>query len=307
MKLGFVSAILAELSLDEVLAFASAEGFSCVEVMSWPVGRAERKYAGVTHVDATDFTQAMADDANALCAKHGVSISALGYYPNVLDADSTATAAQAEHLKKVIVATRMLGLNTTTSFIGRDWTKSVEDNWPKFIATWKPLIQFAEDNGVRIAIENCPMLFTKDEWPGGKNLMTTPAIWRRAFNDIPSASFGLNFDPSHFALQFIDPESALHEFAGKFFHHHAKDVKINRARLNEVGAFAHPLEWHQPRIPGYGEINWAHYIGTLMETGYNGPLCIEVEDDTFGKTLDGRKRALRVARNVLSPLVGPAE
>jgi sugar phosphate isomerase/epimerase len=307
MKLGFVSAILAELSLDEVLGFASAEGFSCVEIMSWPVGRAERKYAGVTHVDATDFTQAMADDANALCAKHGVSISALGYYPNVLDADSTATAAQAEHLKKVIVATRMLGLNTTTSFIGRDWTKSVEDNWPKFIATWKPLIQFAEDNGVRIAIENCPMLFTKDEWPGGKNLMTTPAIWRRAFNDIPSASFGLNFDPSHFALQFMDPESALHEFAGKFFHLHAKDVKINRARLNEVGAFAHPLEWHQPRIPGYGEINWAHYIGTLMETGYNGPLCIEVEDDTFGKTLDGRKRALRVARNVLSPLVGPAE
>jgi sugar phosphate isomerase/epimerase len=307
MKLGFVSAILAELSLDEVLGFASAEGFSCVEIMSWPVGRAERKYAGVTHVDATHFTQAMADDANALCAKHGVNISALGYYPNVLDADSTATAAQIEHLKKVIVATRMLGLNTTTSFIGRDWTKSVEDNWPKFIATWKPLIQFAEDNGVRIAIENCPMLFTKDEWPGGKNLMTTPAIWRRAFNDISSTSFGLNFDPSHFVLQFMDPESALHEFAGKFFHLHAKDVKINRARLNEVGAFAHPLEWHQPRIPGYGEINWAHYIGTLMETGYNGPLCIEVEDDTFGKTLDGRKRALRVARNVLSPLVGPAE
>jgi sugar phosphate isomerase/epimerase len=275
--------------------------------MSWPVGRAERKYAGVTHVDATHFTQAMADDTNALCAKHGVNISALGYYPNVLDADSTATAAQIEHLKKVIVATRMLGLNTTTSFIGRDWTKSVEDNWPKFIATWKPLIQFAEDNGVRIAIENCPMLFTKDEWPGGKNLMTTPAIWRRAFNDISSTSFGLNFDPSHFVLQFMDPESALHEFAGKFFHLHAKDVKINRARLNEVGAFAHPLEWHQPRIPGYGEINWAHYIGTLMETGYNGPLCIEVEDDTFGKTLDGRKRALRVARNVLSPLVGPAE
>ncbi|MFM2177563.1 MAG: hypothetical protein RL015_1661 [Verrucomicrobiota bacterium] len=307
MKLGFVSAILAELSLDEVLGFASAEGFSCVEIMSWPVGRAERKYAGVTHVDATHFTQAMADDTNALCAKHGVNISALGYYPNVLDADSTATAAQIEHLKKVIVATRMLGLNTTTSFIGRDWTKSVEDNWPKFIATWKPLIQFAEDNGVRIAIENCPMLFTKDEWPGGKNLMTTPAIWRRAFNDISSTSFGLNFDPSHFVLQFMDPESALHEFAGKFFHLHAKDVKINRARLNEVGAFAHPLEWHQPRIPGYGEINWAHYIGTLMETGYNGPLCIEVEDDTFGKTLDGRKRALRVARNVLSPLVGPAE
>jgi sugar phosphate isomerase/epimerase len=147
------------------------------------------------------------------------------------------------------------------------------------------------------------MLFTKDEWPGGKNLMTTPAIWRRALHDIPSANFGLNFDPSHFALQFMDPEAALHEFADKFFHLHAKDVKINRAKLNEVGAFAHPLEWHQPRIPGYGEINWAHYMGTLMETGYDGPVCIEVEDDTFGKTLEGRKTALRVARNVLAPFI----
>ena len=303
MKLGFVSAILPELSLDEVLAFGAAEGFSCVEIMSWPVGKAERKYAGVTHVDVTDFTQTMADDVNALCAKHGVSITALGYYPNVLDANTQATAAQIEHLKKVTVATQKLGLNTTTSFIGRDWTKSVDDNWPRFLEVWRPLIKFAEDHGVRIAIENCPMLFTKDEWPGGKNLLTTPAIWRRAFNDIPSANFGLNFDPSHFALQFMEPASALHEFKDKLFHLHAKDVKISRERLNQVGVFAHPLEWHQPRIPGYGEIDWAAFMSTLMETGYDGPVCIEVEDDTFGKTLEGRKLALRVARNVLAPFI----
>ena len=303
MKLGFVSAILPELSLDEVLAFGAAEGFSCVEIMSWPFGKAERKYAGVTHVDVADFTQAMADDVNALCAKHGVSITALGYYPNVLDANTQATAAQIEHLKKVTVATQKLGLNTTTSFIGRDWTKSVDDNWPRFLEVWRPLIKFAEDHGVRIAIENCPMLFTKDEWPGGKNLLTTPAIWRRAFNDIPSANFGLNFDPSHFALQFMEPASALHEFKDKLFHLHAKDVKISRERLNQVGVFAHPLEWHQPRIPGYGEIDWAAFMSTLMETGYDGPVCIEVEDDTFGKTLKGRKRALRVARNVLAPFI----
>ena len=304
MKLGFASAILPELSLDEVLAFGAAEGFACVEIMSWPVGKAERKYAGVTHVDVTDFTQAQADDVNALCAKHGVNITALGYYPNLLDPDTASTQGPLEHLKKVIVATRMLGLNTTTSFIGRDWTKSVDDNWLRFLATWKPLIKFAEDNGVRIAIENCPMHFTTDEWPGGKNLMTTPAIWRRAFNDIPSANFGLNFDPSHFALQFMEPASALHEFKDKFFHLHAKDVKIYRDRLNEVGIFAPPLQWHQPRLPGYGEINWAAFMSTLMETGYEGPVCIEVEDDTFGKSLEGRKRALRVARNHLQPFFG---
>lgn len=304
MKLGFVSAILAELSLDEVLAFARDEGFACVELMCWPRGKAERKYAGVTHVDVTDFTAEQAEEVRALAARHGTGISALGYYPNLLDPDREAASVAAEHLRKVIVAARLLGLATVNSFVGRDWTRSVDENWPRFLEVWRPLVAFAEENGVRIGIENCPMFFTKDEWPGGKNLMTTPAIWRRAFADIPSKHFGLNFDPSHFALQFIEPASALHEFRDKLFHLHAKDVKIHRERLNEAGAFAHPLEWHQPRIPGFGEIDWAQFMAVLMETGYDGPVCIEVEDDTFGKTLDGRKRALRVARNVLAPFFG---
>lgn len=304
MKLGFVSAILAELSLDEVLAFAAAEGFGCVEAMCWPAGKAERKYAGITHVDVSDFTPAKADEVNALCARHGVALSALGYYPNPLDPDEAAAVTYVAHLRKVIVAARMLGLSTMNTFVGRDWTKSVDDNWPRFLTTWRPLIAFAEENGVRVGIENCPMFFTNDEWPGGKNLMTSPAIWRRAFADIPSAYFGLNFDPSHFALQFIEPASALQEFKEKLFHFHAKDVRIYRERLNQVGVFAPPLEWHQPRLPGYGEIDWARFMSALMETGYDGPVCIEVEDDTFGKTLDGRKRALRVARNVLAPFIG---
>jgi sugar phosphate isomerase/epimerase len=301
MKLGLVSAILPELSLDEVLTFAAAEGFSCIEAMCWPVGKAERKYAGVTHVDVNDFTQTKADDVNAMCSQHGVSISALGYYPNMLDPDLAAAESYVEHFKKVIVATKALGLNTTTGFIGRDWTKSVDENWPRFLETWTPVIRFAEDHGVRVAIENCPMLFTGDEWPGGKNLMTTPAIWRRAFNDIPSDSFGLNFDPSHFALQFMKPDSALKEFEDKLFHLHAKDVRIYPEKLNQVGVFAHPLEWHQPRIPGYGEIDWAHYMGSVMELDYDGPMCIEVEDGTFGDSREGRKKAVRVARNVLAP------
>ena len=145
------------------------------------------------------------------------------------------------------------------------------------------------------------MRFTQDEWPGGKNLFTTPVIWRRAFEDIPSPSFGLNYDPSHFVLQHMDPASPLREFQDRIFHVHAKDVKIDHARLDEVGVFAHPLEWHQPRIPGYGEIHWGAFMGALMETSYRGPVCIEVEDDTFGRDLEGRQRALRVARNVLEP------
>jgi sugar phosphate isomerase/epimerase len=306
MKLGFVTAILPELSLDEVLAFASAERLACLEVMCWPVGKAERKFAGVTHLDVTNFTQAQADDARALAEKHGVAISGLGYYPNVLDPEPAVSAPCIEHLRKVIAAAPLLGLTNVNTFIGRDWTRSVDENWPRFLEVWRPLIAHAEQHGVRIGIENCPMLFTRDEWPGGKNLATSPAIWRRMFADIPSASFGLNYDPSHFALQFMDPVSPLREFREKLFHLHAKDVKIDRDRLNEVGAFDEPLKWHQPRIPGYGEIDWARFMGALMETGYDGSVCIEVEDDTFGKTLEGRKRALRVARNVLAPFIGAA-
>jgi sugar phosphate isomerase/epimerase len=301
MKLGFVSAILAELPLNDVLAFAASEGFTTVEIMSWPVGKAERKFAGVTHVDVTDFTKTQADDVLALTQQHGVGISALGYYPNVLDPDPAVSEFAIAHLKTVIAAAPKLGLTRVNSFVGRDWTKSVDENWPRFLEVWRPLIGFAEDHGVCIGIENCPMFFTKDEWPGGKNLATSPSIWRRMFSDIPSANFGLNYDPSHFALQFMDPILPLREFKEKLFHVHAKDVKIDRAKLNDVGVFAEPLKWHQPRIPGYGEIDWAHFMGALMEVGYDGPLCIEVEDDTFGKSLAGRQRALKVARNVLQP------
>jgi sugar phosphate isomerase/epimerase len=304
IQLGFVTAILAELSLEEVLSFAAQERFSTIEVMCWPVGKAERRFAGVTHVDVSSLTKTRAEDILAQCLAAGVSISALGYYPNMLDPNAEVSRAAVAHFKKVITAAPKLGLNMVTGFVGRDWTKTVDENWPRFLKTWKPIIQFAEDHGVKIGIENCPMSFTRDEWPGGKNLLTTPAIWRRAFSDLDSPSFGLNYDPSHFILQDMDPLRPLAEFREKLFHLHAKDVKIDRAALQEVGRFDYPLRWHQPRIPGFGDINWAAYMGELMRIGYQGPLCIEVEDDTFGKTLEGRKRALRVARNVLEPFVG---
>ena len=304
MKLGFVSAILPELTLDEVLAFAAREGFATVEVMCWPTGKAERRFAGVTHIDVADLTPDRADDIHALCQRHGVGISGLGYYPNPLDPDPEISGRAVRHLRDVIRAARVLGLRNVNTFIGRDWHRSVDENWPRFLETWRPLIQCAEEYDVRIGIENCPMSFTRDEWPGGKNLMTTPAIWRRAFSDINTPNFGLNYDPSHFILQGMDPLSPLAEFKSKLFHVHAKDVKIDHAALNEVGRFDFPLKWHQPRIPGYGDIDWAKFMAELMRIGYDGPLCIEVEDDTFGKTLEGRMKALKVARNVLAPFFG---
>lgn len=301
MKLGFVSAILPDLSLEQVLAFAQAERFACVEAMCWPTGKVERKFGGVTHVDVGGLTRMQADEINALCARYGVSFSALGYYPNPLDPDLEVSGVAVAHLKKVIAAAEKLGLETVNTFVGRDWTRTVDENWPRFLKTWKPLVRFAEDHNIRIGIENCPMLYGAESWPGGKNLATTPVVWRRMFSDIPSKHFGLNFDPSHFVLQQMDPLSPLREFKDKLFHVHAKDMTIERGRLNEVGIFAFPKLWHTPRIPGLGEVNWAQFMARLYEVGYAGPVCVEVEDETFGHDLAGRQASLKVARNVLAP------
>jgi sugar phosphate isomerase/epimerase len=301
MKLGFFTAILPDLSFSEVLEFAAQNNFSCLEVACWPTGKAERKFAGVTHVDVAGFTQAQADDLRAVCASRRVSISALGFYPNPLDPDPAASQHAVGHLKKVILAAQKLGLRNANTFVGRDWTRTVDENWPRFLKVWRPIIAFAEDHGIKIGIENCPMSFSRDEWPGGKNLAVSPVVWRRMFSDISSKNFGLNYDPSHFVLQRMDPLSPLAEFKDKLFHLHAKDLVVHPCRLNEIGIFAFPKEWHTPRIPGFGEIDWAKFMAKLREIGYSGPVCIEVEDDTFGKSLAGRKSALQVARNVLAP------
>ena len=304
MRLGFFTAILPDLSLKQVLEFAARERFSCLEVACWPAGKAERKFAGITHIDVDGFTKARADDVNELCARHGISLSALGYYPNPLDPNPVVSRKAVTHFKKVIVAAEKLGLKNANTFVGRDWTKTVDENWPRFLKTWKPIIAFAEDHGIKIGIENCPMSFTRDEWPGGKNLAISPVIWRRMFSDIPSKNFGLNYDPSHFILQCMDPISPLREFKDKLFHLHAKDLTVHPEKLKEVGIFAFPKDWHTPRIPGFGDIDWAHYMAALYQIGYEGPMCIEVEDDSFGQTLAGRQEALKVSRNVLAPFFG---
>lgn len=292
MQLGFVSAILPDLSLEQVFDFAANNDFSCVEVMCWPRGKAERRYAGVTHLDVTTLTKDDASKVNELSAAKKIRISGLGYYPNPLVPDTAEAEVYAEHLKRVIAGAQLLGLGVVNTFIGRDWTKSVDDNWPRFLQVWRPLIKFAEDHGVKIAIEHCPMFFSKDEWPGGKNLAQSPAIWRRMFSDIPSDSFGLNFDPSHFIWQQMDYLRAIREFAPRIFHAHAKDARLDRHRLDEVGILANPLEYHTPKLPGLGDVNWGHYFSVLGDCGYRGPVCIEVEDRAYEGSLENRQASL---------------
>jgi sugar phosphate isomerase/epimerase len=299
MKLGFVSAILPDLSLEQVVQFASAEGFSCVELMCWPRGKAERRYAGVTHIDVAGFTEDDAARIRDMTGQAGVGISGLGYYPNPLAPDASEAAVYIDHLQQVIRAAALLDVNLVNTFIGRDWTRSVDDNWPRFKNVWPPLVRFAEDHGVRIAIENCPMLFTGDEWPGGKNLAHCPAIWRRMFAEIPSQSLGLNYDPSHLVWQRIDYLKPLWEFADRIYHVHAKDARVDQGRLDEVGILATPLQYHTPKLPGLGDVDWGQFISVLSDVGYDGPVCIEVEDRAYEGSLESRQVALRQSARFL--------
>ncbi len=292
MKLGFVSAILPDLSLEEVAQFAKHAGYDCVELMCWPVGKSERRYAGVTHVDVTNFKKSDAARVNDIMAAAGVSISGLGYYPNPLCADPAEAKAYIEHIKKVIDASALLGVGIMNTFIGRDQTKTIDENWPRFLKTWKPVIERAEGKGVKVCIENCPMSFTRDEWPGGKNLAVSPRVWRRMFEDIPNANFGLNYDPSHLVWQKMDYIKPLRDFASRIFHVHAKDARLDQERLDDVGLLAYPAEYHTPKLPGLGEINWGRFMSVLSGTGYQGAVCVEVEDRAYEGSLENRKAAL---------------
>lgn len=304
MKLGFVSAILPELGLADVLDFAASESYSAVELMCWPMGKAERRYAGVTHIDVGSVDDAGVESIKGQVAESGVSVSGLGYYPNPLATDESEAEVYIDHIRKVIEAAGRLGVPVVNTFVGRDTTKTVDENWPRFLTVWKPLVQFAEDHGVKIAIENCPMYFTNDEWPAGKNLAHSPAIWRRMFEDIPNGNFGLNYDPSHLVWQQMDYVKPITDFADRILHVHAKDARVDRDRLNDVGVLATPNEYHTPKLPGLGDVNWGRFFAALNDAGYTGPVCVEVEDRAFEGSLEARKSALRQSYRFLSQFVG---
>ena len=306
MKLGFVSAILAELDLQGVVETAAEEGYDCVELLCWPRGKADRRYAGVTHIDVAAFSESDARHVRALVGDAGVEISGLGYYPNPLVPDPDESAVYVEHIRNVVRAAALLDVHLVNTFVGRDPVRSVEDQWPRFLAVWKPLVAFAEEHDVRIAIENCPMFFTEDEWPGGKNLAYSPAIWRRMFEDIPSDRFGLNFDPSHMIWQQMDYLRPLRTFADRLFHVHAKDVRLDRDRLDEVGILATPLEYHTPKLPGLGDVDWGRFFSVLTDAGYDGPVCVEVEDRAYEHSLEARKLSLRQSAAYLRTFIPSA-
>lgn len=299
MKLGLMTAILEELNFEEVLDFSKKNNIECLEVACWPVEKASRRYAGVSHIDVAELDEKEAEKIHKMLKEANTEISALAYYPNYLDSDENNRKKYVDHLYKLIDASVLLDVNMVTTFIGRDHTKGVEETLEEVGNVWKPIIAYAEEKNVKIAIENCPMIFTEDEWPGGQNIMTSPENWRRVFEILDSDNLGINYDPSHFIWQQIDYIKPIYDFKDKIFHVHFKDIKLYKDKLNEVGVMATPLKYMEPKIPGLGDVDWAEYVSALRDIRYDGYTCIEVEDRSFESSLEEVKRSIKLSLHYL--------
>ena len=301
MKLGLLTAAFPDRSLEDVAAWAGANGFESLEVACWPAAGAERRrYAGVSHIDVDALD---VDAVQATMDRHGLAVSALAYYPNNLHPDAEHRERVNAHLRKVIDAAQALDVGIVCTFVGNDKDRPLSANLQRFGETWPPLVDYAGERGVKIAIENCPMIFSYDEWPGGNNLAWAPAIWDEMFSAIPDANFGLNLDPSHLVWLMIDYERAVYDFAERIFHAHAKDLEVRRDGLNRHGTFSSGLGWQVPRLPGLGEVDWSRFVAALYAVGYGHVLSVEHEDRRFDATQELVERGFVLARNKLKPLL----
>jgi sugar phosphate isomerase/epimerase len=301
MKLGLLTAAFGDLSLDEVAAWAAANGYEMLEVACWPAGGGEkRRYAGVTHIDVDALD---VDAVHATLERHGLSISSLAYYPNNLHPDDEHREQVNGHLRKVIDAAQALDVGLVGTFVGNDKDRPLPENLERFRQIWPALVSYAGERDVRIGIENCPMIFSYDEWPGGTNLAWSPAIWDEMFSAIPDANFGLNLDPSHLVWLMIDYERAVYDFGERIFHAHAKDLEVRPDGLYRHGTFSGGIGWQVPRIPGLGQVDWPRFVAALYAVGYDHVLSVEHEDRKFEGTQELVERGFVIARETLKPLL----
>ena len=303
MQLGLVSAILDQSDFYEMIDIVAENGLDCVEVACWPAGKAERRYAGISHIDTENLTKEQAEEYKTYAAEKKVAISALAYYPNPLDENLEKRQLVIDHIYSVIDAAKLMEINLVTTFIGRMPSKTISENLKEVEMVWKPILAYAEKQKVKIAIENCPMLFTEDEWPGGQNLMTTPALFRKIFDLLDSDYLGLNYDPSHFVWQQMDYLAPIYEFNDKLFHVHYKDIKVYWNKLQKVGVMATPLEYMSPKLPGLGDVDWGKYVSALTDVGYSGYTCIEVEDRAYESDYEDVKRSIKQSTHYLRNFV----
>lgn len=288
MKLGFLTVSLGPLSLEEKARWAAAQGFQALELACWP-RRNDRDYSAAD-LDVADFPQAEADRVRALLDGLGLAISSLAYYDNNLDRDPDRRASVNAHVRKTIDAAQKLGVERVGTFVGRNIDKSVADNFDEFEAVFSGLVAYAGERGVKLMIENCPMVgWQRANEPG--TISFTPELWTEMFRRVPAPNFGLNLDPSHLVFQRIDHLPLIPLFKDRIFHVHAKDMMVFEDRLAWYGVFNRQLrskEWNplesgfeRARMPGLGLVDWEEFLMKLHDHGFDGFVSIEHEDPDY--------------------------
>jgi sugar phosphate isomerase/epimerase len=303
VRLGFLTAPLPDTPLMEIADWAAENDFDSLEIACWPrSGGVVRKYAGTSHIDVANLSQSEASDIVGQIEAKGLKVSGLGFYPNPLHADPAVRDPAIAHIKKVIAACRLMGVPFMNTFMGGDSKKSLDENWDEALRVWPDIVKVAQDNDVKLTIENCPMIFSRDEWPGGNNIAWSPYIWRRIIEKW-GGTIGLNYDPSHLVWLMIDQGRFIREFGPHILHFQAKDVLIDRDGLYERGSMSAGIGWQIPRLPGLGDANWAEIFSNLYRVGYDGDCIIEHEDRRFEGTDQLVKRGFLLAANTLRPYI----
>lgn len=304
MKLGFLTACLPTLSLEEIAAWASDQGYEALEVAAWPA-LGDRPFTA-THLKAETFTEQEAENVKKLFAQHDLTLSSLAFYDNNLHPDESERKAINEHVLSCIDAASSLGCETVGTFVGRDPSKSVKENLKDAEEVFKPLVDRATDKNVKIIIENCVMEgWHPDGYPG--NLAYSPELWEWMF----SIGLYLNYDPSHLLWMGIDPVTALRPYVDKIPHAQAKDIQLFSDQRNRYGWPGKAVNrndpwdvgWWRYRVPGLGDVDWTALIDAMYEGGFEGVLSVEHEDPVWGGTEDKVKTGLEVAFQTLRPWI----
>ena len=301
MKLGFLTAPFPDTPLMDVADWAAGNGFEVLEIACWPTSTGPaRRYAGTSHIDVVNLSDGQAHDIRGEIESKGLSISGLGFYPNPLHPDPAHREQVIGHLKLVMVAARRMGVPLVNTFMGGDAAKTQDENWADALRIWPDIVKHAQDNGVQLTIENCPMIFSRSEWPAGHNIAYNPYIWRRILEHW-GGIVGLNYDPSHLVWLMIDQERFIREFGPHILHFQAKDVQVDRDGLYERGTLSGGIGWQIPRLPGLGDAPWGKIFAALYRAGYAGACIIEHEDRRFEGTDEKVKQGFLIARDVLRP------
>jgi len=271
MKLGFVTDLR-----SERVALAAANGFDGIEVaVGW--GGCPLHPESATD-DECRAARALLDD------NHIEALTVLW------GEDQTTLEDPVARFRRVVEMARLLGAEIISTNCWAPHGAALDEQHAWTVTLWGECARVAEDSGVRVAFENCPH--------GGANYLRTPATFEAFFEAVPSPALGLEFDPSHFVFQFIDPVPEIRAFGERIYAFHAKDTQILKQELQRTGI--HGENWWRFRVPGYGDLDWRSIFIALSDIRYTGDIIIEHEDPVFGGP-----EGLVLAAQHLRPFIAP--